>query len=391
MPTYSASTVEMSLNNVRATMPMYINGYIDNTVRMHVLLNMMKQWGTIITKAGSSVRKWQIKVRSQDVRVKRATSQLTFQNSQLYEQCEIGTRAIEATDMLLESDWKENQGDTQLIDLLGDKMKTMNETLGRRLSEYLVHDGDSADYLESFNGFESCLADDGNTVVGDRYALPSDTYAGQSTALANFGGIWNDQAGAGAYNTQLSDSWPHGVGSDEYDANSPLLVNWSSAAWGTSSNEWIDNCEIVVRETSLLQKTRTGAKSGMLFMMPVHMMTDAMNFYSGRYRIYQPFGGGDMGYSDTSTILVDGAMIHGAHEIPLNTFYGLHPDLIEAFFFPITNLGDGPNRVGADSMIDCFGPDWVPTEGAWVMRANSFGNLRMRPRNMVKGKNYASA
>jgi hypothetical protein len=35
-------------------------------------------------------------------------------------------------------------------------------------------------------------------------------------------------------------------------------------------------------------------------------------------------------------------------------------------------------------MIDMFGPDWSPEHGAYLMRASTFGNLRMNPKFMCK-------
>lgn len=392
MPTFIQPTTQVHLNNAKTAAPKYMNDFMDQTMRKHSLLNMMKEYGMIEYNAGDAATIYQIKVREHAVRTKVDTTRLTFENSDLFEQCEVDVRAYEASDILTEEQYKKNQGEGRLINLMDAKMKGMVSTLWRRMNEYLYHDGDLAAYLDGFRGLESCLADDGATVVGDRVAAPSDTYAGLSTALGNFGGTWStDLASADQYNTTLANDWPNGKGSNgSYDANSPLLINWSSTAWGTSSNLWDDNLEIVLREAQAIQKIRCGdINAPIFFIMPSMMYTKAENFYSQRHRHYAPFGG-EQGYSEQN-LMVDGVVLRVDYGVPANTVYGVCPDHIEAFFFPPMNRGGSGAEVGDEAFIDAFGPTWDEASGAYLMRADVYGNFRMYPKYLVKMKNYASA
>lgn len=388
MPQFIQPSAQVHINNARTSAPKYMNDYMDLTQRRHLLLSLMKENGMIEYNAGDASTIYQIKVREHAVRTKVDTTRLTFENSDLFEQCEVDVRSYEVSDVLTEEQYKKNQGN-RLINLMEAKLKGMNTTLARRMNEYLYRDGDLAAYANGFRGLESCLADDGNTTAAHRVALPSDTYAGQSTALATFGGTYSTDLASGDRYTSLSNDFPHGISSNgSYDANSPLLINWSSTAWPSESDLWEDNLEIVLREATAIQQVRCDSiNAPIMYIMPAKMYTAAENFYSLRHRMLAPYGG-EQGFADQN-ISVDGVILKVDYGVPGNTVYGVCPDHIEAFFFPPMNKGEGNAMTGDEAFIDMFGPTWDEASGAYLMRADVYGNLRMYPKYLVKMKNYA--
>lgn len=390
MPAFLSFTDEHHINTIRTAAPEYMSGFTDLTARGHILLALMKENGMIEYGATAAAASYKVKVYEPEIRTSTDTTRKVFSNHNAFEEMQVAVRWYEGSDSLTEQQWKLNQGKTQLIPLWDSKMKDLGTTAVKKLNEWIYRDGNLAAYQDGFQGFESCLADNGSTVVGDRVALPFDSYGGHSTALANFGGSWStDFASGDRYNAGLSNDWPHGAGWSNYDAHSPLLLNWSSNRWAAGSTLWADNCEEVLREGSAIMRARNGfnemANMPLVYLLPSHMYTGAQNFYSQRFRTITPYRSGEQGFPSASTIEIDGVVLKSDYGCPVNTFYGLCPQHIELFFMLCRNAS------GEEPMIDVDGPVWTTESAAYLMRISLGGNLRQYPKFMIKGKNYAAA
>jgi hypothetical protein len=86
----------------------------------------------------------------------------------------------------------------------------------------LYVDGNASGNEGRIHGFESWLGNSGAATNG-YVATPSDTYAGLSTTLGNYGGTWSTPP--------RNTNWPDGKGDPEYDFWSPLLVDYTDTAW----------------------------------------------------------------------------------------------------------------------------------------------------------------
>lgn len=391
MPQFLQSDYVGHINTIKTAAPAYMKGFADMTRRGHILFALMSEQGMFEYGATEASKFYQMKVYEPEVRTSSDTTRKVFTNHNAYEQCQVGIRWYETSDMLTEIQWKLNQGKTQLIPLWETKMKDLGIATKNRLQEWAYRDGNVSPYTDGFQGFESCLADDGNTIAADKIALPSDSYAGHSTALANFGGSWpSDLAAASRANAQLSNDWPWGIGTSNYDANSPLLLNWSSTSWGAGSALWEDNCEEVLREGSAIMQTRngylqTGDTPPVVYLMNTKLYTGVKNFYSQRFRMIQPYRDTEVGFPSTGTLTIDGVVVKADGACPVNTFYGLCPQHIELFWMICMNPAQGDDT----PMFDVHGPTWDESTAAYLMRLHVGGNLRMFPKFMIKGKNFA--
>lgn len=391
MPQFLQADANIHLNNVRTAAPMYMKGFADMTRDTSLLFRLMSEMGMFEYGATEASRFYQMKVYEPDVRTTNDSTRKIFQNHNAYEQCQVGIRWYESSDTLTEIQWKLNQGKTSLINLYEQKMKDLGTATKRRLQEWIYRDGNVAPYTDGFQGFESALADNGSTTAADRIALPSDSYGGHSTALANFGGSWsNDLAAADRMTSQLTNDWPYGIGTSNYDANSPLLLNWSSTSWGAATGEWVDNCEEVLREGSAIMQSRNGYLSmgeipPVVYLLPPNMYTQLKNFYSQRFRMIQPYRDTEVGFPSGGTLTVDDVVVKVDGACPADTFYGICPQHIELFWMICMNPASGDDT----PMFDVHGPTWDESTGAYLMRIMAGGNLRMFPKFMIKGMNYA--
>lgn len=390
MPSFLQADADVHINNIRTAAPEYMKDFADLTVRGHLLFALMQEMGMFEYNATAASKIYQIKVYEPTVRTSNDTTRKIFENHNSYEQCQVGIRWYEASDLLTEIQWKLNQGNTSLINLYEQKMKDLSITMKNRLQEWTYRDGNVAPYTDGFQGFESCLADDGSTLVADKIALPSDSYAGQSTALSSFGGTWPTELSSGdRAHHSLTNDWPWGIGMSNYDAMSPLLINWSSSGFGSGSNLWSDNCEEVLRFGSAVMQSRNGfmemANSPLVYLMNNKMYSETKNFYSQRFQMWAPYRENEVGFPSGQTMTVDGAVLKSDGATPANTFYGICPQHIEMFWMICRNAA------GENPMFDIAGPTWDESSAAYLMRVASGGNLRMQPKFMIKGKNYAAA
>lgn len=387
MPTFLQADADIHINNIRTAAPQYMSSFADLTHRGHILFALMQEQGMFEYNATSASTIYQIQVREPEVRTSQDTTRKVFQNSNVFEQCQVGVRWYEATDMLSEIQWKENQGKTSLINLYDTKMKNLGTAMVRRLQEWAYRDGNVAPYTDGFQGFESCLGE-GTVGAGDKIAMPSDSYAGQNTALQTFGGTWSsDLAAADRPNSTLANDWPFGSGTSNYDAFSPTLLNYSSTRWGSGTTYWQDNCEEVLREGSAMMQAKNGflntSDVPVVYLMAPNLYVQAKNFYSTRFRMAAPYRDSEVGFPSAGTLSLDGVVLKSDWACPANVFYGLCPQHMELFWMICRNAS------GENPMIDVDGPVWDTPTASYLMRVAAGGNLRMQPKFMMKGKAYA--
>jgi hypothetical protein len=219
------------------------------------------------------------------------------------------------------------------------------------------------------------MGDDGNTVAADIVANPSDTYCGQSTALGNNGGNWTADLATSPNATAATD-WPWGNGDTEYDCLSPLLVNYSSTGWNTSSTEWIDNCEEVLRFAGIACASKNGDDNvPMLHMLDSKLYGDFLNFHAARNRIVLPHQESqDLGFSKTMNF--EGSAVHFEFDCPANTGYGITPNNVELFSME-------------SQLFVPDGPEWSIERKGWLYEVGFFGNMRFQPKFFAKYAAYA--
>jgi hypothetical protein len=387
MPTHTAITANEHINVIRGASPTYMKGVSDLCQRGHALWATLKEHGVIEYNAEDHARVWQVQVREPDVRVSQDTTQKVFENHDAYETVQVDIRGYEASDVLTRLQYKKTRGQrNQLINHYNMKMSNIAKAIMRRMNEWLYRDGNVAPYTDGFLGFESCLADDGGTLVGEKIAVPSDSYAGLSTAPGALGGAWSEDLDSGERpNAGLANDWPFGQGSSEYDAWSPTLWNWGSSRW-TTAGDWEANAEEVLREAVAVVKSRNGyanvTGAPMFHIMSPDMYVGAKNFYSTRMQIYVPYTIGDVGFPQ-ETLNLDGTVLMCDYGCPAGTGYGICPGHLEAFF-----LGTDQTHPDGDMIIDVDGPTWSTEYQAYLYYAAVDGNLRMQPKFMAKYKNY---
>jgi len=374
---------------VSAVRPKYMKGFEDMTIRRRLLLAMLRRRGRIEKNASGDQCVYQLKFSKPNSSQYADGSAVDYSNHNPFRRLKLDWRAHINTDTITMMQKAINTGDNQLINLYQDKINNIMSGLTEDFSGELYKDGHAAGRENAVHGLETYLGDDGNTVVGDIIAKPSDTVGidALSTVPGNEGGSWTSALGTSP-NATLANDWPNGSGDREYDYNSPKLLNWSSNAWGTSAVTWEANCWRVISQALTWLHITSGVNAG-LCILPSHLYQGYKNHHETLRRINIPHQEAqDLGFGNT--LNQDGCAIQMDFDVPVNTGYVLNVEdltltsLMNNLFWSLDSMTDGSSAMGIVKGIDM-------RTLSNLMAAGFFGNLKAKARNLGKMLNYAAA
>lgn len=376
------SSSDEHLGLVRATAPRFFKGASDLTFRHRLWLAMLQRYGMLEFGASSFACTWDVEYSQPTVRQYGDSGDMQFNQHDALQQLTVNVRGYSATDRFTEMQKLMNQGQTQIVNEYKKKSERLVKRMMQVLCAELYTDGYASNNGRRFVGIESFMGDDGNTVVGDKIANPSDTYGGLSTALSNQGGNWSTNLGTGSYpNATAASDWPFGSGDSEYDYLAPLLLNYGSTSWSSEASGWKNNCESVMRFAKITQTSRgamdENAQAPFLHMLSSDLFFESQEYFGAKYRGWIPHKEShDLGFADT--MMFEGAALVHEFDCPASTGYGIVPTMMELFLLT-------PQLYGFK------GPEWAIEKMAYLYLCYVFGNLRFQPKFFSKYKNYASS
>jgi len=384
MPTPAASFPGLTeqINIVVDSAPLYLKGASDQTMRNHKILRMLQQHGSITFNADDYIRVMNVEISEPEVHAGVDGGRIVFEASRGDEQLTFDLRGATVEDLMTEKEYLLNRNNPRaIVNRYNRKIEKAKTAADRHFGESFYVDGSQAAYADHYQGIGSCLGRDTTyaVVAGDRAAVPGVSYAGQSTKLGYFGGDW--ESGSDVYNTALGNSWPFGKGKAEYDPISPVLLNWSSSAWGTTSTAIQDNIEHVIGFLTTVMQNRTGDShsSGSPNVMVVDpaLFTSIKNHFRDRNRQIVPTSlVQDLGLPGDS-ILIDGCYI--CHDYSMgNTNEGIYLSTSHLEMFNVHS-----------DLYKVHGPEYSIEHNAYLMLLTAYGNYRFNPKFFGKIAAYA--
>lgn len=360
---------------IKNTAQKYIKGASDHTIRQRVLLAMLAQGGRIKYNQSGYDLNWNLKIKLPDVVQGGDNAQNIFTEHDLNIQMTLGVRSYKTLGRVSKRKVTLNRGgQLAIVDLFDQEMDSMKQALRNEFCAEIYKDGNGTGRGECIHGFESFLGDDGATTAADRVANPSDTYAGQSTALANNGGSWAT-SGAPAYNTAIGTVWPYGNGDPEYDCLSPKLLNYTSTAWSSGTNTWTANATELLRRARTWCKVNGGTKMPMMHMLSADMYDELEDAIEVRFRHTTPLQSAvDLGFPDV--IQYSGMGLSREFDVTPGVGYGINLDDIEI-------LSAHSDLFYMEGPVDDFRSE------SYLFLAGFLGNMRCNPRGFAKYAAYA--
>ena len=313
----------------RTTIPKFVKGAEDQTVRGTYFFNWLLQNGKIKKGESGTGFYWLLEIRLPDVRPLTNHNVMDFQPIEKHVEMRIGTRGYEATESMSMIDQEINKGPQALANLFQGKADGLRKAMKQNLQGECYKSGSSAGRTDRFEGLETGLVA-GTCTVADKIAAPNGSYAGQVTDLANNGGFWSNTATITPNNASISSDYPDGQGDPQYDCNSPLLVNTGSDGWGTGSNNHGTNLFRAISQTQIWLKL-LGAKAGEgLTVIDSHSFQRMRENQEAKMRLVQPAKSGmDIGLvGSAGSLYLDGMRIEPDFWCPVTTAYTFSMDQI---------------------------------------------------------------
>ena len=362
---------------INTTMPKYMKGASDMTIRKRLFFAMLKRKGRFTYNNSGYEMRWQVEFSQPTMHQHGDGSMIDFTNHQAFQQAVLPWSGYQVSDSITMKQKAMNSGNEALINLFKTKQGRIMKKLQNGLASEIYKAGGGAGTENAIYGLETFLTE---TTPGaaDRIATPNDSYGGLNTNLADQGGTWTSALSTYP-NATLAKDWPDGSGDAEYDYFAPKLVNWSSTGWGTGSTSFEDNCWRAIGQT-ITWLTVQGGDEGMpeICVLAPNLFQSYKNHEEAIRRISIPHKtANDLGFGG-NVLNQDGCAISADFDCPANTGYMINTSNVEI----------------ASLMPELFwtrGPNEDPRSGYAALWASGFyGQLKVdSPKYIAKLKNYA--
>lgn len=318
---------------------------------------------------------WEVRYRNHTPSGNNGETPRSFARTNLWKRAELDYRGAQASDAIYKKEMLENRSAQALCNVAGKMASRLLESMEQYLSKEWVLDGNASGNELRMHGVESFLgtsgtitaatgATPGTSAAGDMFGAPSDTYAGLSTALGAYGGSAPTAA----------PTWPNGSADPEYDFYSPVIVNYTSTAFGATTT-WAANCVKAIRE-ALHQTRRNDTKEDQIDMILLdrRLYIDFLNSLDSKERIIvapgRPNGLKSFGFTDV--VELDGVEISAEGSVPANTGYGL-------------SIGNMEMLCMEGQLLNSEGPFYDEITQQFRYVVSVLGNLKFKsPRNFFK-------
>lgn len=354
------------------------------TFRKFKVFAALEASGNVVMNQGGRGIDWQVRYRNQPVQGNNGETPRVFSRQNLWVDAQLPYRGYQVTDSIYKKEMLENRGQQALINVAGKMAGRLQESMEQHLAKEVYIDGNLAQNSLRFHGLESFFGTDADTPGAsstvnitsgakrsggnnaDMFFWPQDNYAGISTALGGVAG------------SQLTGVWPNGTADPEYDFYSPIIVNYTSSAFGGASNTWADNCKVAMRE-AIHQTKRNDTRESEIDMIVLDrkLYIQFLNKQEGNERILVTRQNGLKSFGFNDVVELDGVEVTTEYAVPANCGYGLSIQNMEL-------------RCMEGSLMTAEGPFYNEDLQSYRYVVSALANLRFRsPRNFFKLVNYA--
>ena len=316
------------------------------TFRKFKIFALLENSGNVVMNQSGRGMDWNVRFRNAPVTGNTGDTPRTFSRVNMWKRADLPWRGFSTQDAIYRREMLENRGQQALVDVASKMAERLKESLEQHLSYQPYVDGNLAGRENDFHGLESFLGYDGTvdeSVAGvatkrtssntaDRFAYPSDTYAGLSTQLGYYGG--------GRINAT------------------------------TGARNWRTNCVFAMRE-GIHQCKRNDTKEAQidLVVLDRKLYIQFLNTYKDQERIVVSKENGLKSLGFTDTVTLDGVEITSEYACPAGKGYGL-------------SIGNMELRCLENQLFVAEGPFYSEETQAYRYACSTLGNFRFRsPRN----------
>lgn len=341
---------------VKTTISEYVKGEEKNILANQKLTAMLQAKKRITYNHSGKDLTWVVRKSRNSLSTYADGGTLTFNRVNRHLQATVPIVSYAVGEAITKKEKLMNRGREALVNYASSLGEMMVDDIKFGFNGELYKDGlgGNADTLHGFQTFTGVTSN-------AQYTAPSDTYAGLSTVLGNYGG------------TALSGSWPTGTFDPEYYFWSPLVVNYTHASWAAGTDNWANNCIECLRKGIIFSKNLKG-KDGMvdLVMMTPSMYADTLDAFDEKERIQvmrdgEKSGLVSLGFRDV--VNFDGVDLTSEYDCPDTQAHGININSLELCSWQ-GQLFDTDDSEDIDTLAD-------------KLAVTFFGNMKANPRNHI--------
>lgn len=347
---------------VNTTTRQFLKGETVEVLRNRKLLAILNDRGRVTYNHSGTDIQWQVRFKQAPLVGYDDADTMTFSRINRWKNGVLPWRGYVATDSMTKKEKEINKGTEALVKVYSQIASMLMQDIEEQFGDQLYIDGNASGNSKLIHGIESFMGVS-STVSSSPVGNPSDTYAGLSTALGNYGGSW-------------SGNWPTGTGDAHYDFFSPTIVDYTNSLWGFSSNVWANTCIPSLR-FGIIKGKKNKSKRGQLdlillndelyrpflerLQLEEHLHVQPNNGSSGLWKL---------GFTDLQNF--DGVDVTYEYGVPANVGYGWCMNLVELC------------SLQSDLFIP-EGPDFDISSQSWRFSIDFLGNLKFEAiRNFLK-------
>ena len=344
------------------TIPKFIYGAEDAMIRRQKIMAILRDRGKIELDHSGTVRNWRLEMQLVPLQAFTSGDVVTFAQSDRFRTATLDPRATTVGDQIDVLQMEMNKGEEAIVKLMESIVPGMTRSITQQWNRVAYQDGSLTS--TSVHGFDS-MTGLGTNSTNQPIVFPSGTYAGLSTVLGTAGGGSWEQV------SSLS-NWPDGVGDEQHDFFTPLIVNYQSnnsgtAGWSAATKTWPNTCVEALRYGIAFQSKNVADREDALdlIIMPTNLLRQYQNALDTKERAVITRGDGRsglyrLGWGDT--INFEGVDVTSEYGTPTNKAYG--------WSFGNTLLASWQDR-----LFKSLQKDWDPTTLAWRFVILFFGNF----------------
>lgn len=345
------------------TLKNYIREVEVNVLRQRKLPALLKEKGRFSFGWSGNSMEWRVQYRRVPMSGYADMDTLSFGRQDRWKIATLDWRGYAATDAVSEKEKLMNKGKEAIINLYADTTKMLMDDVAESWAEEFYRDGTTAANAKFQHGIESFMGTSGASSDNLTY-LPSQTFAGLSTVLGNYGGTWTG-------------TWPAGRGdaSQSYDFWTPVVIKTTGSGWG-SGPTWTAYADAQLRY-GIIKSKRQKSRKGMLdlilttddnYRLFLALLATKERIVVERSKEQSPLIA--LGFNDT--VNFDGVDVTWEYGIPSGVdAYGFNTEMMEV-------------RSLQDQVFVPRGPNYDEATMTYRYSVANFGNCTWNPRSFVK-------
>ena len=345
---------------------------VEHAMLRNYQLGALEASGQVNYNNGGRGFDWPVQYRLHAIEGNTGETTRNFARTNLWKVANLEYRGYQVVDSMYHKEMLENRGPEGVVKVFSSMTQRLEESIKQGFGTQYYVDGNASGNEESWHGLESIFGIDGTVNVStgaqrtanaaDYVGYPSDTYAGLSTILGNYGG--DQESGV---------VWPDGIADSEYDFWSPIVVNYTSTAFGGAADTWAAQGDEAMRY-GIIHSQRNTTKNGQITNVQLgrDLYFDFLNLIDDKERIVISSEHSLRALGFKNTVSFDGVEVSWEAGMPAAVGYGLNYENIEL-------------KCMEDSMLRVEGPEYDIHSQAYNAVVSHLGNLKMNsPRNFFK-------